>query len=430
MIERYTNPEMKVVWSDKNKFQKWFEVECSVLEEFEKQKLIPSGVTRVIRKKAKIDCERILTIEKETKHDVIAFCTSIAERCGNEGRYFHYGLTSSDVVDTGLSLLIQDSMRIISDRLELLLKTLKSNSIKYKKLTCIGRTHGMHAEPSVFGLKYLSWYAEFKRQKNNFMHANDNIRTGKLSGAVGTYGIITPSIEKNALSRLGLKVEDVSTQIIPRDRHAQLFAVIANIGGSIERVATEIRHLQRTEVNELEEGFSKGQKGSSAMPHKKNPIASENLSGCARLLRGYALSAFENIALWHERDISHSSVERVILPDAFTLLEYMLKRLNDLIENLIIKKEQIEFNLNRSGGVYFSGHLLIQMVEKGLKRESAYKIIQACAHQALEQNKEFKSIVLKNNEVMKRFTIKEINEIMKTNNFLKNIDQIYKRVLG
>jgi len=382
MIDRYSRPEMAKLWNDQNRFQKWLDVELAVLKVLGEKKIVPANAAGKIRAKAKIKVSRILELEETLKHDVIAFTHSISEQVGDVGRFFHYGLTSSDVVDTALSLLLKESLENILAAFGDLDRVLVQQAKRYRSLPCMGRTHGIHAEPTSFGLKFLGWVAEFRRQRVRLERALDGISVGKLSGAVGAYGALTPEIEIKALGILGLRAESVATQVLPRDRHAEVFCTLAEIGASIERVSVELRHLQRTEVRELEEEFSAGQKGSSAMPHKKNPISAENLTGCARLLRGYAVSALENVALWHERDISHSSVERVIAPDATILTHYMIVRLTGVLRKVHVRKENVLRNLDQTHGIYFSGHVLLKLVEKGLSRENAYAIVQKRAHEA------------------------------------------------
>lgn len=430
MIQRYTRTVMGNLWSDENRFTQWFEVELAVLDVLGQQKIVPRDVSRKIRQKAKINVSRILELEETTRHDVIAFSTSIAEQCGEQGRYFHYGLTSSDVVDTALSMLLRQALTVLMTDLEELDAVLVRLAKQYRTLPAIGRTHGVHAEPTSFGLKFVGWIAEFRRQAERLATAIDEISFGKLSGAVGSYGALGPDVEKRALERLKLKVEPVATQVLPRDRHAQVFCLLAQIGASVERVAVELRHLQRTEVHEVEEEFAKGQKGSSAMPHKKNPISAENLTGCARLLRGYAVAALENVALWHERDISHSSVERVIAPDATILVDYMLQRLIKVLRGLTVVKQNVKTNLDRTKGIYFSGHVLLRLVEKGMSREDAYRIVQKAAHSAWDHSRWFGDELMKDAAVREQFTKRELAKVLDVKNYLKHVDTIYGRVLG
>lgn len=429
MIERYTRAPMGALWSDENRFRHWLDVELAVLEVLGQDGIVPRSAARQIREKAKIKVSRILELEETLRHDVIAFTTSISEQVGDIGRYFHYGLTSSDVVDTALALLLKQALTMVRADLDELDSVLVKLANRHKTLPAMGRTHGVHAEPTSFGLKFLGWVAEFRRAAERLDRAIEAISFGKLSGAVGSYGALAPDIERRALSKLGLRVEPVSTQVLPRDRHAEVFCVLAQIGASIERVAVELRHLQRTEVHEVEEEFGQGQKGSSAMPHKKNPISAENLTGCARLLRGYAVSALENVALWHERDISHSSVERVIAPDATILLDYMIHRLIKIFKGLNVMKDNVKENLDKTKGIYFSGHVLLRMVEKGLSREDSYRIVQKAAHSAWANERWFGDELMKEKEVRERFNKRELAQVLDVKNYLKHVDTIYGRVL-
>jgi adenylosuccinate lyase len=421
---------MSSVWSDSARYQRWLDVELAVLQALEQEKVLPKGIAKRIQKGTKIDPERIEHLERDLRHDVIAFTAHIAEQVGEDGRFFHYGLTSSDVVDTAFSLSLIGASKILSESLTSLLRTLEKLARRHRRQICIGRTHGMHAEPTVFGLRFLSWYEEFSRHQKRLNEVSYLVQVGKLSGAVGCYGKLSPRVEKRALSALGLRPERVATQVIPRDRHAAYFQFLALVGASVERVSVELRHLQRTEVGEVEEEFLKGQKGSSAMPHKKNPIAAENLTGCARLMRSYAAAALENVALWHERDISHSSVERVIAPDATILLDYMLDRLTGVLSRLRVVPAKIERNLWMTQGVFFSGHVLLRCVEKGLSREQAYEIVQGSAHRALEQGSRFFDVLREEPWVRENFSTGELKKLCDPKNFLRHVDTIYQRVLG
>jgi len=376
MIPRYSRKEMAQIWEPMNKFKIWLDIEIYAAQAMEKYKIIPRGVAAKVRKKSKINIKRINDIEKKTKHDVIAFLTSITEYVGPEAKYLHQGMTSSDVLDTCFNLQLKQAGKILLRDIEKLLKTLKLKSNKYKNTITIGRSHGIHAEPITFGLKLATFYAEFKRNKKRLEQAIDEISTCAISGAVGTFAHIGPNIEKFVAKKLNLKPEPISTQIIPRDRHAYYFNVLAIIASSAERLATEVRHLQRTEVLEAEEYFSSGQKGSSAMPHKRNPVLSENITGLARLVRSYSVPAMENIVLWHERDISHSSVERNIGPDATVTLDFLLVRLENVISNLVIHPKNMQDNLNKFKGLIFSQGVMLKLTQKGVKREEAYKVVQ------------------------------------------------------
>ena len=380
MIDRYTRPEMGALWDQKSKFAAMMEVEIAVAQAQSEKGIIPKSAFQNIKKKSRFKVERILEIEKTTKHDVIAFVSNLAENVGKDGRFIHYGMTSSDVLDTAMSLQVQRAGKLIQKEVKSLVAVLKKSSRKYAETLCSGRTHGIHAEPTTFGLKLAGHLVEIERNQKRFDSALEEMRIGKLSGAVGTYSTQSPAIEKRVCSLLKLRPETVATQVIPRDRHANLLGAMALMGAAIERLSVELRHLQRTEVGEVIEGFTPGQKGSSAMPHKKNPISAENLTGAARLLRGCHLAAMENVALWHERDISHSSVERVVFPDAFILLDYALARMNKLVSGLFVDKARMLQNMNLSQGHLFSSHVLLLLVGKGLSREDAYKHVQRVAH--------------------------------------------------
>ncbi|MDL1966680.1 MAG: adenylosuccinate lyase [Candidatus Desulfofervidus auxilii] len=428
MIERYTRKELGNIWSLENKFRKWLEVELAVCEAWHRLGYIPKKEMEEIRSKADFDLKRILEIEEITKHDVIAFLTAVEEKVGPASRYIHLGCTSSDIVDTANSLLLREAGEIILKDFDRILTQLEKMVHEYKSVVVIGRTHGVHAEPTSFGLKLATFYAEFKRQKTRWKQALKEISVGKISGAVGTYAHLCPEVEKIACEILGLEVDPISTQIIQRDRYAFYFSVLAQIGGTIERLALELRHLQRTEVLEVEEGFSEGQKGSSAMPHKKNPISAENLCGLARLVRTNSMAALENMALWHERDISHSSVERVIMPDSTILIDYMLNRLTNVLKNLKVNKENMERNLYSSFGLFFSQRILIALIEKGLKRQEAYEMVQRQALRAWNEKVPLYDLVRKDPEIRKYLNRDEIESLFDVNYYLRYEDEILKRV--
>lgn len=428
MIDRYTRAEMGQHWTQEARFSCLKDVEVAVAMAQAELGIIPKEAAQVIREKASFQLPRILEIEKETKHDIIAFVSNMAENVGSEGRYLHYGMTSSDVLDTALSVQIGRAGPVLLSSLANLLQALKYKSLEHQDTICSGRTHGMHAEPTTFGLKLAGFYAEFSRHKKRLEMALENMATGKISGAVGTYSFLKPPVEAKVCEQLGLKPEAVATQVIPRDRHAELFSAFAMLGGGLERLSVEFRHLQRNEVAEAFEGFSKGQKGSSAMPHKKNPISSENITGCARLLRSYALSAFENMALWHERDISHSSVERVIFPDAFILCDYALDRMAGVVENLEVSAEQMKKNMDLSQGQLFSSHLLLHMVDQGLSREEAYKKVQGVSH-GLKEGDHLKNQLLTHPETKDYFDQKVVNEIFSGQRHLTQVKAVIEGAL-
>lgn len=427
MIDRYSRKEMAKIWELTSKFDYYLQVELAVCDAYAQIGTIPKEAAEKIREKATFTVERIDEIEKEVRHDVIAFLTCVNESLGDLGRYVHVGMTSSDVIDTAFALQIQDSGRIILEDLEKTISTLKSLAKDHKQTICIGRSHGIHAEIMTFGVKMCSWIDILERQKDNFTHALEQIRVGQISGPVGTYSNISPEVEKITCQNLGLRPARISTQIIARDYHAYFMQSLALIAGVIEQFATEIRHLQRTEVLELEEGFSKGQKGSSAMPHKKNPVLSENLCGLARVVRANSMVALENIPLWHERDISHSSAERIIFPDSLTLVDFMLNRFNGLMENIVVHKDNMLKNTDKFGGIVFSQKVLLKLVEKGLSREEAYTIVQRNALDAFQNHGDFRANLLKDSKVTSLLSIEGIEKIFDKQAFLQNINEIYKR---
>lgn len=427
MIERYSREEMAKIWDLNSKFNYYLQVELAVCDAYAELCTIPQEAAEEIRKKATFSVERIDEIEREVRHDVIAFLTCVNESLGDLGRYVHVGMTSSDVIDTAFALQIQDSGRIILEDLNRTISTLKGLAQKHKDTICIGRSHGIHAEIMTFGVKMCSWIDIMERQKANFEHALEQIRVGQISGPVGTYSNISPQVEEITCRHLELKPAKISTQIIARDYHAYFMQSLALIASVLEQFATEIRHLQRTEVLELEEGFGKGQKGSSAMPHKKNPVLSENLCGLARVVRANSIVALENIPLWHERDISHSSAERIIFPDSLTLVDFMLNRFNGLMENIVVHKDNMLNNTNKFGGIVFSQKVLLTLVSKGLSREDAYVIVQRNALDAFQNHGDFKANLLNDADVRKLLSPVEIEGIFDKQAFLQNVDAIYKR---
>ncbi|MBK8552430.1 MAG: adenylosuccinate lyase [Ignavibacteria bacterium] len=428
MIPRYSRKEMSSIWSDENKFKVWLEIEILATEAHVKLGLVPLKSFQNIKKKAKFNVEKILKIEEEVKHDVIAFLTNVGEYIGIDSRFVHLGMTSSDVIDTALSVQMKQAGEIILNDLTSVNKTLFKKAKQYKYLTMIGRTHGVHAEPITLGLKFALWHDEMNRNIERWKRAVDVISVGQISGAVGTYEHISPEVEKFVCKKLGLKTTNISTQILQRDRHAEYMSALAIIASSIEKFTTEIRHLQKTESLELEEYFSSGQKGSSAMPHKKNPILSERLSGMARVLRGNALAAFENIPLWHERDISHSSVERIIIPDSTILMDYMLNQFNKLVDTLVINESNIKKNLELTNGLVFSQTVLLKLIEKKMKREQAYKIVQTVAMKCWKEKISFLKLLKEDKEAMKYLSEKELGEIFNYDKSKKNVDFIFGRV--
>ena len=428
MIKRYSRKELTDIWSDENKYKIWLEVEIAAAQAMEKLGQIPKGVSSTVRKRARINVKRIHQIESKVKHDVIAFLTSVTEKAGIKARYLHQGMTSSDILDTSFNIQLVQSGKIILKDIDQILKILKKQARKYKFTPCMGRSHGIHAEPITFGLKLASFYEEFKRNKKRLVQAIDEISTCAISGAVGTFANINPNVEKHVAKKLNLKIEPISTQIIPRDRHAFYFSVLGIIAGSIERVAIEIRHLQRTEIYELQEYFSKNQKGSSAMPHKKNPILSENLTGLARMVRSAVVPALENIALWHERDISHSSVERNIGPDANITIDFALVRLTNILDTMIVYPNKMLKNLNLTKGLIFSQELMLELTKSGLSREKSYKIVQNFAKKCFAEDIDLISIVMKDKFIMSKISPKKLRSIFSYSKHFKNVNLIFRRV--
>ncbi len=428
MIARYTRPEMGRIWTLENKYRKWLEVELAVCEARAERGEIPDWAMKDIREKAAFRVERIDAIEKETQHDVIAFLTCVAESVGPASRFIHEGLTSSDVLDTANALLFLEASDLILDDLDRLLDVLKRRAFEFKDTVMMGRSHGIHAEPITFGLKWALWYAEMQRNRERMVRARETMRVGKISGAVGTFANIDPDIEERVCRRLGLEPASISTQVIQRDRYAEYFTTLAIIGCTVEKIAVEIRHLQRTEVREAEEYFAPGQKGSSAMPHKRNPIASENLSGLARVLRGNALAAMENVALWHERDISHSSVERIIGPDSTILLDYMLNRLTRVLDKLVAYPERMRRNMEITGGLLFSQRVLLALVSKGLTREDAYRLVQRNAMKVWQEGGHLKDRLGADPEVAAHLGVGELDALFDLGYHLKHVDAIFRRV--
>ncbi len=430
MIERYTRPAMGQIWSEDNKLAKWLEVELLACEALAERGEVPLQAVARLRQRARVNVARMQEIEAEVKHDVIAFITAVAETVGEEGRYLHLGLTSSDVIDTGFAVQLCEAADLLLADLDALLSVLERLAREHKQTVMIGRTHGVHAEPITFGLKVAHWYAEMKRNRARLSQARQEIAFGKISGAVGTFANIDPPVEAFVCARLGLSPEPISTQVVPRDRHAVFFSTLALIGSSLERIATELRHLQRTEVLEVEEPFSPGQKGSSAMPHKRNPWQLENVCGLARLLRGYALSALENVPLWHERDISHSSVERVIGPDATCGLDFMLARLTSILDKLVVHPERMQKNLATLGEAIYSEHLLLALVRKGVSRDEAYRWVQRNAMRVWENGASFAAEVRRDPDITRLLSPAEIDRLFDARHALRHTDTIIQRVLN
>ncbi|UFJ40980.1 adenylosuccinate lyase [Brevibacillus humidisoli] len=429
MIERYSRPEMRAIWTEENKFSAWLEVELLACEAWSELGVIPAEDVRKLWEHARFDVNRIYEIEQETRHDVVAFTRAVSETVpGEEKKWVHYGLTSTDVVDTALSYLLRQANEIIEKDLQDFIEVLKNKAIEHKDTVMMGRTHGVHAEPTTFGLKVALWYEEMKRNLERFQAAKQRVAVGKISGAVGTYANIDPFVEKYVCEKLGLAPAPISTQTLQRDRHAEYMATLALIATSLDKFATEIRALQKSEMREVEEPFAKGQKGSSAMPHKRNPIGCENISGLARVLRGHMLSAYENVPLWHERDISHSSVERVILPDATQLINYMLRRLMNIIKNLTVFPDNMKRNMDRTFGLIYSQQVLLKLIDKGLSREKAYDTVQPRAMQAWEEQRSFREIIASDETVKSLLSDEELADCFDYRYHLKHVDTIFKRL--
>ncbi|MGA1998888.1 MAG: adenylosuccinate lyase [Terriglobales bacterium] len=431
MIARYTRPEMGRIWSEENKFRQWLAVEIAAIETLAEAGLVPRQAAKTIRQKAGFDLARIHQIEAEVKHDVIAFTTAVAEKIGPESRWLHYGLTSNDVVDTAQALQVKAASAIILDDVKRLRDVLRRRAFEFQHTPMVGRTHGMHAEPITFGLKLANWYAEIVRGLGRLERAAEEMRVGKFSGAVGTFAHLEPELEEKICARLGLEAAPISSQVIQRDRHANYLATLAVIASSLDKIAVEIRHLQRTEVREAEEFFSEKQKGSSAMPHKRNPVNFEQISGLARVVRSNAQAALENVALWHERDISHSSVERIILPDSTILADYMLAKTVDLIDTLVVYPDRMRQNLESTGGLVFSGQLLLDLVESGtLTREDVYRMVQRNAMKAWQDGANFRELIEAEPEIASRISRKQIERAFDLKRQLRNVDKIFARVFG
>ncbi|KPK70136.1 adenylosuccinate lyase [candidate division TA06 bacterium SM23_40] len=430
MIERYTLPRMGYIWSEENKLATWLEVELLVAEAEAEAGIIPRDAAETMRAKAAFDIDRVKKIEERVRHDVAAFVTDVAETIGPVGRYLHFGLTSSDVLDTAGAVLMRDAGKEIESDLSELLAALEEKARAHRDTLIVGRTHGVHAEPTSLGLKFLLWYDETKRNRQRMAAAVERISYGKISGAVGNFAHLDPGIEESVCARLGLKPAPVSSQVVQRDRHAEYMTTLAIIASTCEKIATEIRNLHRTEIGELEEGFTTGQKGSSSMPHKRNPIVSERIAGLARVVRGNALAALENVALWHERDITHSSVERVIIPDSTILVDYVLHKLVDVIRNLVVRPDRMRKNLELTDGYICSQKILLGLIAKGVSREEAYRLVQGAAFRGREEEKDFRSLVESDSDIGQHLSQEEIAECFRLDGYLKNVGHIYERVLG
>lgn len=430
MIPRYTRPDMAALWTDETKYRIWFEIEAHACDALAERGVIPKSAAKTIWEKGNFDPKRVDEIERTTKHDVIAFLTNVAEYVGEDARFLHQGMTSSDVLDTCLSVQLARASDILIADMDALLAAIKRRAMEHKDTVTVGRSHGIHAEPVTFGLKLATYYAEFSRAKERLIAAKKEIATCAISGAVGTFANIDPAIEAYVAEKMGLDVEPVSTQVIPRDRHAMYFATLGVVASSLERLVTEIRHLQRTEVLEAEEYFSPGQKGSSAMPHKRNPVLSENVTGLARLVRGYAMPAMENVALWHERDISHSSVERMIAPDATVTLDFALARATNIIDKLVVYPQRMSANMNKLGGLVFSQRVLLALTQAGVSREDSYRLVQRNAMKVWEQGADFLTELSNDAEVAAKISAKELAVLFDVTYHTKHIDTIFKRVFG
>ena len=430
MIERYTLPEMGAIWSQENKFQKWLDVEIAVCEVHSEMGTIPKSAVDEIKQKAAFTVERISEIEKTTDHDVIAFTTNLAENIGEAARFVHYGLTSSDVVDTANALLLKESCEILLKKIDALLEVLKRRAFEFKDTPQIGRTHGIHAEPTSFGMTFALWFAEIQRNKARLERAKEIISVGKISGAVGAFAHLDPEVEERVCEKLGLKFAPISTQVIQRDRYAEYLSTLAIIASSLEKFALQVRHWQRTEVREAQEKFKVGQKGSSAMPHKRNPILSERICGMARTVRANSIVGLENVALWHERDISHSSAERIVLPDSSSALDYILAKTASLLDGLVVYPERMLENLNATRGLVFSGQLLLALTQKGVSREDAYVWAQRNAMKVWDEGGEFKELVLKDTEINSKLSAEEIEKVFDVKYYLRNVDKVFARVFS
>jgi adenylosuccinate lyase len=428
MIDRYTLPEMGALWSEQNKFQKWLDVEIAVCEVHAEMGTIPRDALEQIKARAQFSVERINEIEKTTNHDVIAFTTNLAESIGEASRFVHYGLTSSDVVDTANALLLRDAAGILLKKVEQLIEILKRRALEFKNTPQVGRTHGIHAEPTSFGLTFALWFDEMRRNRERLLRAREAVAVGKISGAVGAFAHLDPVVEERACARLGLKAAPVSTQVIQRDIYAEYLTTLAIIASSLDKFALNVRHWQRTEVREAQERFAKGQKGSSAMPHKRNPIISERICGLARVIRANSIVGLENVPLWHERDISHSSAERVVLPDSSIGLDYILQKAIGLIDGLVVYPERMLENLGATKGLVFSGQLLLALTNKGLSRETAYELVQRNAMRVWDEGRDFQELVKADDDIKAQLAVAEIERIFSLDHYLRNVDQIYRRI--